>query len=134
MIDDVHEPLGQYASHFKTAHLHNTADFFEDLVRRSGVDEKANARTVQELRELEKQAAGVGSSNKWWRILRGVTIAAAVLGGCSLRGGEGAITGIPTGYGELDHVLCGLQPTDLIIVAARPSMNCPPTKSASAES
>lgn len=79
MIDDVHEPLGQYASHFKTAHLHNTADFFEDLVRRSGVDEKANARTVQELRELEKQAAGVGSSNKWWRILRGVTIAAAVL-------------------------------------------------------
>jgi replicative DNA helicase len=36
--------------------------------------------------------------------------------------GEGAITGIPTGYGELDHLLCGLQPTDLIIVAARPSM------------
>lgn len=79
MIDDVHEPLGQYSSRFKTAHVHNTADFFEDLVRRSGVDENANARTVQELRELEKQAAGVGSSNKWWRILRGVTIAAAVL-------------------------------------------------------
>ena len=79
MIDDVHEPLEQYASHFKTAHVTHTADFFEDLVRRSGVDEDANARTVQELRELEKQAAGVGSSNKWWRILRGLTIAAAVL-------------------------------------------------------
>jgi hypothetical protein len=79
LIDDVHEPLEQYSSHFKTAHVHNTSDFFEDLVRRSGVDENANAKTVQELRELEKQAAGAGSSNKWWRILRGATIAAAVL-------------------------------------------------------
>lgn len=79
MIDDVHEPLGQYSSHFKTAHATHTSDFFEDLVRRSGVDENTNSQTVRELRELEKQAAGVGSTNKWWRILRGVTIAAGVL-------------------------------------------------------
>lgn len=79
MIDDVHEPLEQYSSYFKTAHINNTADFFEDLVRRSGVDENANIKTVQELRELEKQAAGAGSTNKWWRILRGTTITAAVL-------------------------------------------------------
>jgi hypothetical protein len=79
LIDDIHEPLEQYAAHLKTAHVNNTSDFFEDLVRRSGVDEGANIRTVQELRELEKQAAGAGSTNKWWRILRGATIAAAVL-------------------------------------------------------
>ena len=79
MIDDVHEPLEQYSAHFKTAHANNTSDFFEDLVRRSGVDENANVETVQQLRGLEKQAAGTGTSNKWWRILRGVTIAAAVL-------------------------------------------------------
>jgi hypothetical protein len=79
LIDDVHEPVEQYSSYFKTAHINNTSDFFEDLVRQSGVDENANIKTVQELRELEKQAAGAGSSNKWWRILRGVTIAAAVL-------------------------------------------------------
>ena len=79
MIADVHEPLEQYASYFKTAHVDHTSDFFEDLVRRSGVDEDANTKTVQELRVLEQQAAGVGSSNKWWRILRGLTIAAAVL-------------------------------------------------------
>ena len=79
MIDDVHEPLAQYASHFKTAHSAHTADFFEDLVRRSGVDENANIKTVQELRVLEAQAAGTGTSNKWWRILRGVTIAALLL-------------------------------------------------------
>jgi len=79
LIDDVHEPLEQYSSHFKTAHIDNTSNFFEDLVRRSGVDANANIRTVQELREFEKQAAGAGSTNKWWRILRGICIAAGVL-------------------------------------------------------
>jgi len=79
LIDDVHEPLDQYAAHFKTAHVNNTSDFFEDLVRQSGVDETANRETVHALRELEKRAAGAGTSNKWWRILRGATIAAAVL-------------------------------------------------------
>ncbi len=32
------------------------------------------------------------------------------------------ITGVPTGYKDLDHLLAGLQPSDLIIVAGRPSM------------
>lgn len=32
------------------------------------------------------------------------------------------ITGVPTGYGEIDKMTAGLQPSDLIIVAARPSM------------
>ncbi|NNG23733.1 MAG1210 family protein [Telluria aromaticivorans] len=79
MIDDVHEPLEQYASYFKTAHVTNTSEFFEDLVRRSGVDENANIQTVGQLRELEAQAAGAGSTNKWWRVLRFVTIMVAVL-------------------------------------------------------
>lgn len=35
---------------------------------------------------------------------------------------EDAVTGISTGYEELDEMTAGLQPTDLIIVAARPSM------------
>jgi replicative DNA helicase len=32
------------------------------------------------------------------------------------------ITGVPTGYDHFDRLTCGLQPGDLIIVAARPSM------------
>jgi replicative DNA helicase len=32
------------------------------------------------------------------------------------------ITGVPTGYSEIDKMTAGLQPSDLIIVAARPSM------------
>ncbi|SFG90068.1 replicative DNA helicase [Desulfotomaculum arcticum] len=35
---------------------------------------------------------------------------------------KGEITGVPTGFKELDNICQGLQPGDLIIVAARPSM------------
>jgi replicative DNA helicase len=35
---------------------------------------------------------------------------------------EGQITGIPTGFKDLDSLTAGLQPADLIVVAGRPSM------------
>lgn len=35
---------------------------------------------------------------------------------------KGTVTGIPTGFYDLDYKLSGLQPSDLILVAARPSM------------
>ena len=35
---------------------------------------------------------------------------------------EGAITGLATGFIDLDRMLSGLQPSDLILIAARPSM------------
>src|SRR5215813_7189529 len=34
----------------------------------------------------------------------------------------GGITGVPTGFADLDQMTAGLQPSDLIIIAARPSM------------
>jgi replicative DNA helicase len=34
----------------------------------------------------------------------------------------GSITGVPTGFSDLDHRTAGLQPGDLIILAARPAM------------
>ncbi|MBY6205495.1 replicative DNA helicase [Halomonas denitrificans] len=39
-----------------------------------------------------------------------------------LQDNEGDITGVPTGFSELDRRTAGLQPTDLIIVAGRPAM------------
>src|SRR5262249_37080770 len=33
-----------------------------------------------------------------------------------------AVTGVPTGFGDLDELTAGFQSSDLIIVAARPSM------------
>ncbi|MBK5253139.1 MAG: replicative DNA helicase [Peptostreptococcaceae bacterium] len=35
---------------------------------------------------------------------------------------EGEVTGTPTGFADLDNLLSGLQPSDLVIVAARPGM------------
>lgn len=35
---------------------------------------------------------------------------------------EGGIRGVPTGFPELDNVLSGLHPSDLVILAARPSV------------
>jgi replicative DNA helicase len=39
-----------------------------------------------------------------------------------LYGRGDAITGVPTGYVDLDDILSGLQPSNLIVVGARPSM------------
>lgn len=35
---------------------------------------------------------------------------------------QGSITGVPTGFTDLDYKTAGMQPSDLILVAARPSM------------
>jgi replicative DNA helicase len=35
---------------------------------------------------------------------------------------KGGVTGLPTGFQDLDRLTAGLQPSDLIIIAARPSM------------
>ena len=35
---------------------------------------------------------------------------------------KGSIRGVPTGFRDLDNLLAGLQPSDLVILAARPSM------------
>ncbi|MGN0481721.1 MAG: replicative DNA helicase [Lachnospiraceae bacterium] len=35
---------------------------------------------------------------------------------------RGSITGVPTGFKDLDDMLSGLQPSDLVLIAARPAM------------
>jgi len=46
-----------------------------------------------------------------------------VTAGVEARGANpGAISGVPTGFGDLDRKLAGLQRTDLVILAARPAM------------
>ncbi|KUO96552.1 replicative DNA helicase [Ferroacidibacillus organovorans] len=35
---------------------------------------------------------------------------------------RGGVTGVPSGYGDLDRMTSGFQPSDLIIIAARPSV------------
>lgn len=35
---------------------------------------------------------------------------------------KGAVTGVPTGFIDLDYMTAGMQPSDLVIIAARPAM------------
>src|SRR5262245_2070805 len=39
-----------------------------------------------------------------------------------LQAHKGLVTGVPTGFVDLDEITSGLQPSDLVLVAARPSM------------
>lgn len=79
MIEDIHEPLENYNAFFKDAHARNTAAFFEDLLKTSGVDEAANIQSVKALRILEKKVADASSSSKNWQILKWLTIAILVI-------------------------------------------------------
>ena len=40
----------------------------------------------------------------------------------SISAHDGYVTGVPTGFIEFDRLTAGLQPSDLIIIAGRPSM------------
>ena len=40
----------------------------------------------------------------------------------TMYGNQGMITGVPTGFVDFDRITCGLQRSDLIIIAGRPSM------------
>ncbi|MTB52067.1 replicative DNA helicase [Lewinella sp. W8] len=62
-------------------------------------------------RNMGKQVADMGSLAN--QLLEQLTM---------LREREDGLTGIPTGFTELDRLTSGLQPSDLIIVAARPAM------------
>jgi hypothetical protein len=84
MTDDILEPLGLYRTVFKEAHARNVSEFFEDLVHRSGVDERANVKTVEQVRNLEAQIKKDSSSSRWWRILRGTIFLAAFI--CAIMG------------------------------------------------
>lgn len=56
MTDDMIEPLKAYQSHLAQDCARNTAEYFNDLVKKSGLDEAENRKTVAEYRETLKKA------------------------------------------------------------------------------
>lgn len=62
-----------------------------------------------------------GNIKKDYRNIRGV-VNEAIIEIESLRGKEGGLTGIPSGFSKLDRITSGFQKSDLIIIAARPGM------------
>jgi hypothetical protein len=69
-MEEIENPIEDYASYFKELHARNVSAYFEDLVKRSQIDEQLNIQTISELRELEKDHSQGSSSRKKWRIIK----------------------------------------------------------------
>ena len=72
------------------------------------------------LRKADFELAQHGNSQEYTPIKQVVLNALEVIEKASKT--KGTVTGIPTGFIDLDYKLSGLQRSDLILVAARPSM------------
>ncbi len=76
-MTDLSDPLSAYSA-LRATHQQHVHDFFEELVRTSQVDEEQNARTVNELRSLERQIRNVRTSLVILWAVRIVVTAAAI--------------------------------------------------------
>ena len=124
------ELIGSAASPGSARHYAQTVQ--TKYVLRSLIDaaSKIGELGFQEDRDVESvldeaQAAVFAVSNA--PLLRNFTTIKESLTGAwerleSLQKHSGSIRGVPTGYPQLDNLLAGLQKSDLIILAARPSM------------
>ena len=80
-MEDISSAVDEYANIFRATHAQNVSDFFEDLVRTSGVDEDENAATVAEVKELEAGVSKGKTRRTWWRAARIAAIMVAVASG-----------------------------------------------------
>jgi hypothetical protein len=82
LTESIHEPLELYQSHFKELHAQHVSDYFEDLVRQSGVDENFNAKLVDELRQIEAALKSATLKARLITALLGLTaLTLCILGG-----------------------------------------------------
>lgn len=68
-VENVYEPLAAYRDQFHRAFAENARALFDRLFAESGVDSKANARTMKELSELERHKAGLKKQLRNWQWL-----------------------------------------------------------------
>ncbi len=85
-----------------------------------GYDEEVELDSI--LDKAGKKILDIASFSKQKIIQIGDTLADAWARLEKLQGSKHEIRGVPTGYKELDNILAGLQKSDLIILAARPSV------------
>ncbi|MES2381956.1 MAG: replicative DNA helicase [Bacteroidota bacterium] len=89
-----------------------TTDAFEDSTDAFELLDKAERKLFE---------VSQGNIKKDYRGIRSV-VNDAIAEIDSLRGKEGGLTGIPSGFLRLDRVTSGFQKSDLVIIAARPGM------------
>jgi replicative DNA helicase len=86
-----------------------------------GYEASEDATTVVDTAEsLVYEVAQTGSSNEYSQLKELLNASFEQIEQLAERGSE--VTGLPTGFDDLDRLTAGLQPQNLIIVAARPAM------------
>lgn len=94
-----------------------------DRIKGFGFDEQAETEDL--LEKAEKEVFTISQTflkNKFIHIKDIVNERFEVFSEVHGTEGAGAAKGIPTGFKSLDNLLSGFQPSDLVILAARPSM------------
>lgn len=75
----IYNPSEEFDSKFKAQHGEKTAAYFDELVKRSGVDIEGNRRTVAEYDSCEAIEAKLKKKIKMWQVLRVLMIITLVL-------------------------------------------------------
>lgn len=75
---DYDEPVKDYETYFKEHHARTVSEFFEDLVRTSGVNEQENIALVTEIKDLETSKSSKASTRKGWKAGRIASIIVAI--------------------------------------------------------
>ena len=119
-------PASAHIKHYaeiveKKAVLRNLIDAADSISEMAFDGSDENIEEVMD--RAEKQVFGITSSpkgQKFISIKHEVAVAWDRI--AQLHDNKGELRGVPTGFKDLDAVLAGLQKSDLIILAARPSM------------
>lgn len=93
----------------------------------SGITERAYTQEFEDLdkflNEAESSVFQVAEKSKKAGLIPAASIIKASLDKIEfMYNQKAAVTGVPTGFAEFDKMTSGLQPGDLVIIAARPSM------------
>jgi hypothetical protein len=102
-------PLDEYRDTYKTLHNKNVAEFFEELLRLSGVNENENSLTVKDINkhnaEIEKYSSSFRTAKFWRGLLIFLTVICGVVFGVFL-------------YDIFEDIFENTQETTVIVLSA----------------
>ena len=75
----IYNPLEEFETKFKNLHLNNTKSFFEELVKKSGVDVEENRKTVQKYNQIKDNLKQLKKKLNLWRLFRVLMIITLIL-------------------------------------------------------
>ena len=75
----IYDPLEEYDKRLRALHSEKTGAFFDDLVKRSGVDAEKNRKTVLEYERCRESSKKLRTKRNWLRFLRVLLILTILL-------------------------------------------------------